>query len=97
MCLLQPITAGYDCANKCMTICQTSHGLTSLSRHLKHTISPGCCQTAISLIAVAVMHTCFGLQVVYWDVLEKKYAVEVSQQQEVFSGEQGDQRQKDFK
>ena len=37
------------------------------------------------------------LQVVYWDVLEKKYASEVSQQQEVFSGEQGDQRHKDFK
>jgi len=37
------------------------------------------------------------VQVVYWDVLEKKYASEISQQQEVFNSEQGDQRQKDFK
>ena len=36
-------------------------------------------------------------QVVYWDVLEKKYASEVNQQQEVFSSEQGSQRQKDFR
>jgi len=38
-----------------------------------------------------------NVQVVYWDVLEKKYASEISEQQEVFNAEQGDQRQKDFK
>lgn len=39
----------------------------------------------------------WSLQVVYWGVLEKKYASEVSQQQDVFSSEQSDQRQKDFR
>ena len=34
---------------------------------------------------------------VYWGVLEKKYASEVSQQQDVFSSEQGAQRQQDFR
>ena len=38
-----------------------------------------------------------ALQVVYWDVLEKKYASEVSHQQEVFGGEQAEQRKKDFR
>ena len=41
--------------------------------------------------------TSLCLQVVYWEVLEKKYAAEVSQQQEVFGGEQGEHRHKDFK
>ena len=34
---------------------------------------------------------------VYWGELEKKYASELSQQQDVFSSEQGAQRQKDFR
>lgn len=37
------------------------------------------------------------LQVVYWGVLEQKYASEVSQQHDVFSTEQSSQRQKDFR
>ena len=40
---------------------------------------------------------CRYVKVVYWDVLEKKYASEVSQQQDVFGGEQAEQRKKDFR
>lgn len=44
-----------------------------------------------------LLQTFITQEVVYWDVLEKKYASEISQQQEAFNPEQGDQRQKDFK
>lgn len=37
------------------------------------------------------------MQVVYWDVLEKKYASEVEQQRDVFGSEQAEQRKKDFR
>ena len=52
---------------------------------------------SIAMSEIHMLNSFCVSQVVYWDVLEQKYASEVSQQQEVFGGEQAEQRKKDFK
>ncbi len=44
-----------------------------------------------------LLQTFITKEVVFWDQLAEKYSKELSAQQEVFGGEHGEQRHKDFK